>query len=328
MPVTREISPMTRRELFRGAATVAGGAALARLYPEWLSVYAQQPAAAPPADPLAATRAGMAATPIQRVPLTNNIALLMGPGGNVVILAGPDGKVVVDSFVQGAFAKLREHTAASGKGPITLLIDTHWHFDHTDNNAGFRMAGAEILAHEKTKQRMSETHDLLGMHFPASPAEALPTQTFTASKKLEANGETIELAYIQPAHTDTDIAVHYVNANVIHMGDVFFNGAYPFIDASTGGSINGMIKGAEWGMSVTDNQTKIIPGHGPIGNKASLTKYRDVLVTVRDRVQKLKAAGKKIEEVVAAKPTAEFDAVWGKGFMMPNDFVGIVYNTL
>jgi glyoxylase-like metal-dependent hydrolase (beta-lactamase superfamily II) len=301
---------------------------LARLYPEWLSVYAQQPAAAPPADPLAATRAGMAATPIQRVQLTSSIGVLMGPGGNVAILAGPDGKVVVDSFIQGVFAKLREQTAASGNGPITTLINTHWHFDHTDNNADFRRAGAQIIAHEKTKQRMAEAHDLLGMHFPPSPAEALPTQTFGASHKLDANGETLELTYVPPAHTDTDIAVRYVKANILHLGDVFFNSTYPFIDASTGGNINGMIKGAEWGMSVTDNQTKIIPGHGPIGNKASLTKYRDVLVTVRDRVQKLKAAGKKIEEVVAATPTAEFDAVWGKGFMMPNDFVGIVYNTL
>src|SRR6185295_3713313 len=117
-----EISMMTRRDLFRCAATMAGGAALARLYPEWLTAYAQQPAAAPPADPLAAQRAGMAATPIERVQMTPNLALLMGPGGNVVILAGPEGKVVVDSFVQGAFAKLREHTSASGTGPITLLI--------------------------------------------------------------------------------------------------------------------------------------------------------------------------------------------------------------
>jgi glyoxylase-like metal-dependent hydrolase (beta-lactamase superfamily II) len=319
---------MTRRELFRGAATVAGGAALARLYPEWLTAYAQQPAAAPPADPLAAMRAGMAATPIQRVQMTNNLALLMGPGGNVVVLAGPEGKVVVDSFVQGAFAKLREHTSLSGKGPITLLIDTHWHFDHTDNNAAFRMAGAQILAHENTKKRMSEPHDLLGMHFNPSPADALPTQTFTATHSLDANGETIELAYVPPAHTDTDIAVHYVKANVIHMGDVFFNGMYPFFDAGTGGSINGMINGAEWGLKMANNQTKIVPGHGPLGNKAALTRYRDVLVTVRDRVEKMKKAGRKVEDVVAAKPTAEFDATWGKGFMMPNDFVTIVYNTL
>ena len=152
------------------------------------------------------------------------------------------------------------------------------------------MAGAQILAHENTKKRMSESHDLLGMHFNPSPAEALPTQTFTASHSVDANGETIELAYVPPAHTDTDIAVHYVKANVIHMGDVFFNGMYPFIDAGTGGSINGMINGAEWGLKMADNQTKIVPGHGPLGNKAALTRYRDVLVTVDRKSTRLNSS--------------------------------------
>ncbi len=326
MPAGRTTN-MTRREVFRAGTMVAGGVALARLYPEWLAAYAQQPAAAP-VDPLTATRQGMGATPIERQQLAPNLALLMGPGGNVVILSGPEGKVVVDSFVQPAFAKLREHTARSGTGPIKLLIDTHWHFDHADNNENFRKAGAEILAHENTKKRLSEAHDLLGMHFPPAPADALPTLTFADTQKVDVNGETLELAHFAPAHTDTDISVLYTKANVLHMGDVFFNGAYPFIDASTGGSVNGMIAGADRALKMVNAQTRIVPGHGPLGNRAALTTYRDMLVTVRDRVAKLKSAGRTMEQVVAAKPSAAFDATWGKGFMMPDVFVGIVYSTL
>ena len=326
MPVGRNTN-MTRRELFRATTLVAGGVALAQLHPEWLTTYAQQPAAAP-ADPVAAARAQMGATPIERMQLASNLALLMGPGGNVVILSGPDGKVVVDGFVQPAFARLREHTARSGTGPIKVLIDTHWHFDHADNNENFRKAGAEILAHENTKKRLSEEHDLLGMHFPAAPADALPTQTFADTHTLTVNGETIELAHIPPAHTDTDISVHYTKANVLHLGDVFFNGMYPFIDAGTGGSINGMISGADLALKMANNQTKIVPGHGPLANRAALTRYRDMLVTSRDRVAKLKSAGRTLEQVVAAKPSASLDGTWGKGFMMPDVFVQIVYSTL
>ena len=318
---------MTRRELFRATTMVAGGVALAQLHPEWLTTYAQQPAAAP-ADPLAAARAQTGAAPIERMQLASNLALLMGPGGNVVILSGPEGKVVVDGFVQPAFARLREHTARSGTGPIKVLINTHWHFDHADNNENFRKTGAEILAHENTKKRLSEEHDLLGMHFPPAPADALPTQTFANTHTLTVNGETIEMAHIPPAHTDTDISVHCTKANVLHLGDVFFNGMYPFIDAGTGGSINGMISGADLALKMANNQTRIVPGHGPLANRAALTRYRDMLVTVRDRVAKLKSAGRTLEQVVAAKPTASLDGTWGKGFMMPDVFVTIVYNTL
>ena len=175
---------------------------------------------------------------------------------------------------------------------------------------------------------MSETHDLLGMHFTPSPAAALPTQTFVDMHKLQMNGERVEAGRIPPAHTDTDVYVHFTRANALHMGDVFFNGVYPFIDASTGGNINGQIAGAGLGLKLADNATKIVPGHGPIADKAALTAYRDMLVTVRDRVQKLKASGRSLEEVIAAKPTADLDATWGKGFMPANDFVAVVYNTL
>jgi len=326
----------TRREMLRSSGTVAGGALLARIFPASLlagaarpMAYPQQAGAAPAADPLAATRAQMGATPLETVKLSDTLTMLSGPGGNVVVLNGPDGKVVVDSFVQTAWAKLKQSLDGMGNAPIRVLIDTHWHFDHTDNNSNFRAAGAQILAHENTKKRLSEPHDLLGMHFAPSPASALPTQTFTtATHRMQANGENLLLGYIPPAHTDTDIYIQYPRANVMHLGDTFFNGMYPFIDAGTGGSINGMIVAANRSLGMVDGSTKIVPGHGPLGDRAALTRYRDVLVTVRDRVQREKSAGKKVDEVVAAKPTAEFDATWGTGFMQPDVFVAIVYNTL
>jgi cyclase len=230
--------------------------------------------------------------------------------------------------VQPAWTNLKAALDKMGNQRIATVIDTHWHFDHADNNAAFHTAGAAIVAHDNTKKRLSESHDLLGAKFPPAPAEALPTQTFSATRRLEANGDTLMLGYIQPAHTDTDIHIKFQKANVLHLGDVFFNGMYPFIDASTGGSINGMINGATTSMKHADGSTKIVPGHGPLGDLASLSKYRDMLVTVRDRVAKLKKSGQTVKEVIAAAPTKDLDATWGKGFMQPADFLAIVYNTL
>ena len=254
--------------------------------------------------------------------------MLSGPGGNVVVLHGPDGKIVVDSFVQPAWPKLKAAIDALDGPSVKTLIDTHWHLDHTDNNANFRAAGAEVLAHANTKKRMGEPHELLGMHFNPSPAAALPTATFTQKHALRANGEEIALTYVPPAHTDTDIFVHYAKGNVLHMGDTFFNGMYPFIDAGTGGKINGMIGAAERGLALTNATTKIVPGHGPVADRAVLEAYRAMLTTVRDRVRTQKGAGRTLAEVQAAKPSAEFDAVWGKGMMPPDNFVAFVYGTL
>ncbi len=306
------------------AAGVFHGSIVERL----LARSAQQPAAAPPADPLAAIRAQMAAAPIETVKLGVNLTMLSGPGGNVVVLHGGDGKIVVDTFVLPVWSALRKTIDGMGNAPIKLLINTHWHFDHTDNNANFRQAGAGILAHENTAKRLSESHDLLGMHFAPAPETARPTETFKDSHKMQANGEPVELGYIQPAHTDTDIYIHYTKSNVVHLGDCFFNGVYPVIDAGTGGNVNGMIAAADRALKMGDNSTRFVPGHGPLADRAALTSYRDMLVTVRDRVRKLKTSGRKLEEVQASKPSADFDATWGKGFMMPNDFLAMVYNTL
>ena len=289
---------------------------------------ATPPPAAPKVDALEEMRKGAGAAPIETVKLTDSMVMFSGPGGNVAVLHGPDGKIVVDSFFQPAWGRLTQSLDTLGTAKVTSLIDTHWHFDHVDNNENFRRAGAEIVAHENTPKRMSQSHDLLGMHLSPWPAAALPTQTFAARHTLAANGESVELTYVPPAHTDTDIFIRFTKANVLHMGDVFFNGIYPFIDQSTGGTINGMIAGAALGLKSTDRGTKIVPGHGPLADRAALTTYHDMLVTVRDRVQKLKTSGRTLEDALTAKPTKDLDEVWGKGFMPPDNFVTIVYSTL
>jgi cyclase len=166
------------------------------------------------------------------------------------------------------------------------------------------------------------------LHFDPSAVEALPQQTFAAGYELQANGETLGLQHVTAAHTDTDIYVHFQKSNVIQMGDLFFNRMYPYIDPSTGGKITGMIAAADKILSLADNDTKIVAGHGPLGNKADLTKFRDMLVTSRDRVDKLKSAGKSAQEAVEEKPLADLDAIWGKGIINGDQFVQVVYLAL
>jgi cyclase len=325
--------PTSRRELLRNSATLAGTAFLAHLFPTTLlrASAAQAAQQAPsPADMLASLRAQMGAAPIEAQKLADNLTLLSGPGGNVVVLNGPDGKFLIDTFLSPAWPKFKEALDALGNAPLKFVIDTHWHFDHTENNAALHAAGATVLAHENTKKRMSEPHDLpvFGLHFDPSPADALPQQTFAASHNLQANGETLALQHFAPAHTDTDIYIHFQKANVIHMGDTFFNGFYPYIDSSTGGKIAGMIAAADKILPFANNYTKIVPGHGPLGNKADLTKFREMLVTARERIQKLKSAGKSAQEAVAEKPFADLDAVWGKGRINGDQFVQVAYLAL
>jgi cyclase len=332
----------SRREMLRGSATLAGSALLAHLFPATLlrgSAIDNAERAPSPAALLASMRAKFNTVPMETQKLADNITMFDGPGGAVTVLNGPDGKFVVDTFVAPAWPKLQQALDGLGNAPVKYVIDTHWHFDHTDNNPHLHAAGATVLAHENTKKRMSEPHDLpvlyrgedgalAGLHFDPSPAEALPQQTFAASYKLRANGETLALKHVAPAHTDSDIYVHFQIANVISMGDLFFNGMYPYIDPGTGGTIAGMIAAADQILSLADNHTKIVAGHGPLGNKADLMKFRDMLITSRDRVQKLKSAGKSALEAVAEKPFADLDPVWGKGIINSEQWVQIVYLTL
>jgi glyoxylase-like metal-dependent hydrolase (beta-lactamase superfamily II) len=284
-------------------------------------------------------RAKFNAAPVKTQMLADDVTMLSGPGGSVVVLNGPDGKIVVDTFVAPAWPRLKEALDGLGNAPVKCVIDTHWHFDHTDNNVPLHAAGATVLAHENTKKRMAEPHDLpvlyrrpdgtlASLHFDPSPAEALPQQTFRTTHKLQANGESLTLQHVPPAHTDTDIYVHFEKANVIQMGDLFFNWMYPYIDPGTGGKITGNIAACDKILSLADSSTKIVPGHGPLGSKAELTKFRDMLVTSRDRVEKLKSAGKSAQEAVAEKPFADLDPVWGNGIINSEQWVQLVYLTL
>jgi glyoxylase-like metal-dependent hydrolase (beta-lactamase superfamily II) len=275
-------------------------------------------------------RAQFGGMPIQSQPLTDSLTMLSGPGGNVVVLNGADGKLMGDTFVQPAWPGLKSALDTIGKAPLKTVVDTHWHFDHSDNNANVRAAGATLIAHANTKKRMSETHTLavLNLTFPPSPANALPQQTFQQRHKITMNGETVSLVHVPPAHTDSDIYLHFEKANVIQSGDVFFNGMFPYIDDGTGGSVSGMIGATTKLLAVADNNTKIVPGHGPLGNKADLMKFRDMLTTVRDRLQKMKSAGKTMDEAVAAKPLDDLDPVWGNGLFKGAAFIQIAYPAL
>ena len=311
----------SRRRFLRTAGVLSGSALVFRHAPAGLLEAFQ-------ANPLEQRRAQTGATPIVTTKLTDRLALLSGPGGNVVAFHGPDGMIVVDGFVKPAWPKLKAALEAIASVPIKSMIDTHWHFDHADNNGNFHAAGAGVIAHDNTKKRLMEPHDLLGMHFDPVPTGEVPTQTFAAGLTLNANGEQVDLRHVPPAHTDTDIFVHFPKADVLHMGDVFFSATYPFIDASTGGNIDGTIGAVALALKTVTARTKIVPGHGPLATRASLEAYSRMLTEIRDRVREAKNAGKSLAEVQAAKPSAAFDDAWGKGMMGANDFVAIVYNTV
>lgn len=320
----------TRRVFLRHAAVITGGAAIIGhvRQAEAVSKLVATQSAAASADALATLRAQMGSIPINTLRLSDRLVMLSGPGGNVIVLHGSDGKLVVDSFLQPAWPHLKSLLDRLGDGTLRTLINTHWHLDHVDNNGHFREAGATVLAHVNTRLRLTQPHDVLGMHFQPVAANALPTDTFPDKRSLTMNGEVLAMTHVPPAHTDTDIFVHYTRANVLHMGDVFFNGMYPFIDASTGGNINGMIAGVDRALAMVNTRTKIVPGHGPLSDHAGLLKYRRVIATIRDRVREMKRDRKTLAQIQAAKPTAQFDAQWGKGMVSANDFVALVHNTM
>lgn len=260
-------------------------------------------------------------------PLRGNISVLMGSGGNVAVLPGRDGKLLIDAGIAVSQPKVAAALSAISDDPIAHLVNTHWHFDHTDGNAWLHAAGATILAHENTRKRLSVRHRVHGWRFtfPAAPPGALPVITFTKDLTLLLNGQRIELDYYAPAHTDSDVCVHFTDADVMHVGDTWWNGVYPFIDYSSGGNIDGTIAAAEANVARATDKTIVIPGHGPVGDKAGLIEFRDMLVAIRERVASLKESGRSLEEVIAAKPTAAFDDKWGKFVITPGAFTELIY---
>jgi len=265
---------------------------------------------------------------IETHPLRRGISVLEGSGGNIGVLTGKDGKLLIDSGFAVSKARIVEALNALSADPVTQLINTHWHVDHTDGNAWVHSAGATITAHENTKKHLSTSTRVEGWQytFPPSPAGALPTTIFDDEQHVHHNDTSIGLKYYGPAHTDSDISVVFEEADVIHVGDTLWNGIYPFIDYSTGGSIDGMIRATERNLSVITEKTIVIPGHGPVGNKAALSEFRDMLSTIRSNVAALKKQGKSLSETIAARPTAAYDAKWGQFLITPAFFVALVYS--
>jgi glyoxylase-like metal-dependent hydrolase (beta-lactamase superfamily II) len=261
-------------------------------------------------------------------PLRRNISVLEGSGGNIAVLTGKDGKLLIDAGFTVSRPRITPALDSLSADPITRLINTHWHVDHTDGNAWLHGAGAAITAHENTKQHLSASTrvDDWDYTFPPAPAEALPTTIFRDVHRLRHNDTSIALTFYGPAHTDSDISVFFEEADLIHVGDTWWNGFYPFIDYSTGGSIDGMIRATRRNLSIVTDKTIIIPGHGPVSNKAGLSEYYDMLVAIRGNVSKLKKQGKSLTETIAAKPTAAYDAKWGQFLMTPALFTKLVYS--
>ncbi len=267
---------------------------------------------------------------IQTQKVVPGVYMLVGQGGNLGVSAGSDAVFLVDDQFAPLTEKIRAAIAAFSDRPIEFVLNTHWHFDHTGGNENLGTGGALIVAHDNVRKRMSveQFMEAFDRTVPASPKVALPVVTFSEEVTFHINNDEIHVFHVADAHTDGDAIIHFSKANVVHMGDTYFNGFYPFIDVGSGGSIDGMITAADRVLAITDAETKIIPGHGALSDKAGLTAFRDMLKGVRDAVAAQVATGKTQEQVVAAKPTAAFDAKWGGGFLNPDQFTSIVYSDL
>ena len=271
---------------------------------------------------------------LKTTPVTGNITVVEGAngfsGGNVAVSVGDDGVLVVDDALEPISAKLRTAVAGLSKKPVRFVINTHVHGDHTGGNAMLGGAGAVIVAHYNVRKRLSGEQFMEFMSIkktiPPAPAAALPVVTFNDDLTFFFNGDEIHIVHVAPAHTDGDAIIHFKKANVLHMGDTFCAG-YPIVDKSSGGSYEGFLAAAEKGLAIADDATKIIPGHGPVMTKADLVAWRDMLVKVRERVASLAAQKKSLDEIKAAKVTAEFDAKH-TGMVPPDMLVETVYKEL
>jgi len=279
--------------------------------------------------PVAAAQVNYDTVQVRTVKVGDGVYMLQGAGGNIGVSVGSDGVILIDDQFAPLSDKIKAAVAALG-GPIRFLLNTHWHGDHTGGNENFAKSGVVIVAHENVRRRLSVEQFIAAFNqrVPPSPTGALPVVTFTDAVTFYLNGDSINVFHVAPAHTDGDAIIWFRRANVIHMGDTFFNGRYPLVDLSSGGSIDGMVGAADRVLAVADANTKIIPGHGPLGDRATLQTYRTMLATIRDRIRQAVAAGRTLEQVQAAKPTAEFDAVWGNGRITPAQFVEIIYTDL
>ncbi len=267
---------------------------------------------------------------IQTQSLGGGVYMLVGAGGNLGLSVGEDGAFLIDDQYAPMADKIRAAVAELTEEPIRYVVNTHWHFDHIGGNEKMAEAGAVIVAHEMVRERMSTEQFMSAFErtIPPSPPAALPALTFTDSITFHWNGDRALLFHVDPAHTDGDTMVHFEKANVLHTGDVYFNGMYPFIDLSAGGSIDGMIAAVERVLKRADDETRIIPGHGPLSTKAELQAYHDMLQTARDRIAAMIQEGQSLEEIIDSRPTRDLDAQWANGFLTPERWVTLLHTSL
>lgn len=265
---------------------------------------------------------------IKSAPLRGGTHMLTGAGGNIVASVGADGLFIIDDQYAPLTGKILVALAKLSDQPPRFVINTHWHGDHTGGNENHGKAGAVIVAHDNVRKRMSAGQLLRGENVPPASKEALPVVTFANEVSLHLNGDDVHVWHVAHAHTDGDALVKFGTANVLHMGDIYFNGMYPFIDAESGGSIGGLLAAVERGLALSDEKTLVVPGHGAVSNRAELAAYGAMYKGYRDRVAALKREGKSLEEILAAKPTAATDAALGKTFIKPDELVTSIYKTL
>ncbi len=258
------------------------------------------------------------------------IYMLTGRGGNLGLSVGTDGAFLVDDQYAPLTERITAALASVSDKPVRFVVNTHWHGDHTGGNENLGKAGALIVAHENVRKRMSVEQFIAAfdMRTGPSPAAALPAITFTEEMTFHWNDDVLRVVHVEAAHTDGDSIILFEKANVAHLGDIFFNGMYPFIDAGTGGRIDGIILAVDRALDLMKPDTTIIPGHGPLASVKELRDYRAMLVKVRDRIRPLIDAGKSRDEVIAARPTKDLDETWGGGFLKAETWVGIVFDSI
>jgi len=288
------------------------------------TAFAQQPAATPPPPP------DFSKVEIRTTDLGDHMYMLEGQGGNITVAVAKDGIIMVDGQYAALHDKIRAAISMISNQPIKYLINTHFHGDHVGGNEPFGKDGATVTSEVNVKNRLAAgtTNGLTGVKTPPAAPATLPSKTYTGSFHIRLRGRVADLKHIDNAHTDGDTYVWFKTANVLSTGDTFTNGRYPNIDFANGGNIKGMIAATDAYLKLANAKTRIVPGHGPLADKAALTEYRAMLVTARDRMAKLVKEGKSEDDVVAAKPFADLDAKWAPTELASKNFIRVVYHSL
>jgi len=267
---------------------------------------------------------------IKTTQVADNVYMLQGAGGNIGVSVGDDGVFIIDDQFAPLSEKILAAIAELSDQPVSYVVNTHWHGDHTGGNENMGAAGAVVVAHENVRERMSTKQFMkaFGREVPAAPDTALPVVTFSENTTFYFNDTQIQVMHVPTAHTDGDSFVLFTEANVLHMGDTFFNGFFPFIDQSSGGTLDGLIAATEKALNLVNEESVIIPGHGPLSKMADLEKYLAMLNEVKQIMLPLVKSGQTRDEVIAAKPLRSMGVMWGNGFMKTDVFTGIVFDVL